>query len=94
MDLSKKLSVTSVVVTHEMDSAFRIADRMVMLEKGRVLRIASRVEFEAIRDAVPEDLPGEDERLIHQFLNGATDGPLTDADGASEYEAFMESGEV
>ncbi len=94
IDLSKKLSVTSVVVTHEMDSAFRIADRMVMLEKGRVLRIASRAEFEAIRDAVPEDLPGADERLIHQFLNGAADGPLTDADGTSEYEALMESGEV
>lgn len=94
IDLSKKLSVTSVVVTHEMDSAFRIADRMVMLEKGRVLRIASRAEFEAIRDAVPEDLPADEDRLIHQFLNGATDGPLTDADGASEYEAFMESGDV
>ena len=94
IDLSKKLSVTSLVVTHEMDSAFRIADRMVMLEKGRVLRIASRAEFEAIRDAVPEDLPGAEERLIHQFLNGAADGPLTDTDGTSEYEALMESGEV
>lgn len=94
IDLSKKLSVTSLVVTHEMDSAFRIADRMVMLEKGRVLRIASRAEFEAIRDAVPGDLPGVEERLIHQFLNGAADGPLTDADGPSEYEALMENGEV
>ena len=34
MDLSKKLGVTSVVVTHEMDSAFTIADRMAMLDKG------------------------------------------------------------
>jgi len=33
MDLSKKLNVTSVVVTHDMNSAFRIADRMVMLER-------------------------------------------------------------
>ncbi|MHC4610501.1 MAG: ABC transporter ATP-binding protein, partial [Planctomycetota bacterium] len=53
MDLSKKLQVTSVVVTHEMESAFRIADRMVMLDKGRVLRIGERSEFEALRDTPP-----------------------------------------
>ena len=40
---------TMVVVTHEMDSAFRIADRMVMLDRGRVLRIGPRSEFEAVR---------------------------------------------
>ena len=56
IDLSKKLSVTSVVVTHEMDSAFRIADRMVMLDRGRVLRIGPRGEFERIRDTAPERL--------------------------------------
>ena len=40
--LTKKLGVTSVVVTHEMDSAFTIADRMVMLDKGRCLKIGPR----------------------------------------------------
>jgi phospholipid/cholesterol/gamma-HCH transport system ATP-binding protein len=55
-DLSKKLRVTSVVVTHEMDSAFRIADRMVMLDRGRVLKIGARSEFEVIRDAEPSRL--------------------------------------
>jgi phospholipid/cholesterol/gamma-HCH transport system ATP-binding protein len=34
IDLNKKLGITSVVVTHEMDSAFRIADRMVLLDRG------------------------------------------------------------
>jgi phospholipid/cholesterol/gamma-HCH transport system ATP-binding protein len=90
IDLSKKLSVTSVVVTHEMDSAFRIADRMVMLDKGRVLRIGPRSEFEAIREADPRALPSQEERLIHQFLNGAGTGPLTDADGMSEYEKMIQ----
>jgi phospholipid/cholesterol/gamma-HCH transport system ATP-binding protein len=90
IDLSKKLSVTSVVVTHEMDSAFRIADRMVMLDKGRVLRIGPRGEFEAIRDADPGALPSQEERLIHQFLNGEGTGPLTDADGMSEYEKMIQ----
>jgi phospholipid/cholesterol/gamma-HCH transport system ATP-binding protein len=89
IDLSKKLQVTSVVVTHEMDSAFRIADRMVMLEKGRVLRIGPRAEFEAIRDAGPEDSANADEQLINQFLNGHSAGPLTDAEGMSEFEKLI-----
>src|SRR4051812_14897546 len=37
IDLNKKLGITSVVVTHEMDSAFRIADRMVMLHRGKFI---------------------------------------------------------
>ena len=89
IDLSKKLQVTSVVVTHEMDSAFRIADRMVMLEKGRVLRIGPRAEFEAIRNAGPEDSADADEQLINQFLNGHSAGPLTDAEGMSEFEKLI-----
>ncbi|HAU38563.1 MAG TPA: ABC transporter ATP-binding protein [Phycisphaerales bacterium] len=75
MDLSGKLGVTSVVVTHEMDSAFRIADRMVMLDRGRVLKIASRSEFEAIRDSAPSG--DETTDLIRQFLRGESQGPIT-----------------
>ena len=92
MDLSRKLEVTSVVVTHEMDSAFRIADRMVMLDKGRVLKLGPREEFEALRDARSGELRTDAERLIHQFLNGANEGPLTDAAGMSEFEKLIVSG--
>jgi phospholipid/cholesterol/gamma-HCH transport system ATP-binding protein len=92
MDLSKKLHVTSVVVTHEMDSAFRIADRMVMLEKGRILRIGTRAEFEAVRDAAPGTLDNPDDLLIHQFLTGEGTGPLTDAEGISEFEKIIAFG--
>jgi phospholipid/cholesterol/gamma-HCH transport system ATP-binding protein len=92
MDLSKKLHVTSVVVTHEMDSAFRIADRMVMLDKGRVLKVGPRADFEAIRDADPESLEMSDEKLIHQFLNGKSAGPLTDEQGMSMFEKLLLEG--
>ncbi|HWL93465.1 MAG TPA: ATP-binding cassette domain-containing protein [Phycisphaerae bacterium] len=88
-DLSKKLSVTSVVVTHEMDSAFRIADRLVMLEKGRVLKIGPRAEFEQLRDKALDELADENEKLINQFLNGFTKGPLTDTDGTSQFEELL-----
>lgn len=93
IDLSKKLNVTSVVVTHEMDSAFRIADRMVMLDKGRVLKLGSRQEFEILRDTPIDELETREDRLICQFLNGHTLGPLTDAEGMSEYEKLLVTGE-
>lgn len=92
-DLSKKLSVTSVVVTHEMDSAFRIADRMVMLERGSVLKIGTRAEFENLRSARPESLASREERLINQFLNGFSSGPLTDSEGLSNFEKLLIVGE-
>ena len=37
VNLTKQLGVTSIVVTHEMDSAFTIADRMAMIDHGHVL---------------------------------------------------------
>src|SRR5205814_4904964 len=37
INLNKQLGVTSVVVTHEMESAFRIADRMVLLDRGKFI---------------------------------------------------------
>jgi len=77
--LTKQLGVTSVVVTHEMDSAFTIADRMAMLDKGRILKVETRQWYEHLRDMPLEqvrDLP-EDEQLIRQFLRGDADGPIT-----------------
>jgi len=89
MDLSKKLNVTSVVVTHEMDSAFRIADRMVMLDRGRALKIGTKKEFEELRAANSATLKTREDKLINQFLNGAPAGPLTDTEGLSEYEKLL-----
>jgi len=83
VDLSRKLGVTSVVVTHEMDSAFRIADRMAMLDKGRMLRVGRRDEYVMIRDA-EGDLP-EDEAIIRQFLRGDDEGPITERKTATNY---------
>jgi len=87
LDLSKKAGVTSVVVTHEMDSAFVIADRMAMLDRGKMIMVDRREEFEKIRDW-PESQLGElDEKkkLIRQFLRGDADGPLTERKESSSY---------
>lgn len=92
IDLTRKLGVASVVVTHEMDSAFEIADRMAMLHKGRVLMLDDREAFEKLRDW-PQDRLGEldeDHQLIRQFLRGDAEGPLTEeTDGESSYAADL-----
>ena len=65
MDLSKKLKMTSVVVTHEMKSAFRIADRIVMLQKGKVVAIGT-----------PDEIQNSDHPYVNQFINGEINGPV------------------
>lgn len=87
MDLSKKLGVTSIVVTHEMDSAFTIADRMAMLDKGRMLMIDTRQAYEKLRDHPYDQIDSLDEReqTIRQFLRGDPDGPITQRRAATNY---------
>lgn len=93
--LGSKLGVTSVVVTHEMDSAFTIADRMAMLDRGRMLRVEERASFERLRDTHEDEASAmpEADRLIRQFLRGAPDGPLTERrdGGGFEQALFGES---
>ena len=87
IDLSKKIGVTSVVVTHEMDSAFRIADRMAMLDKGRMLDIDGREAFERLRNHPREriDELDEQQQLIRQFLRGDAEGPITRRRASTNY---------
>jgi phospholipid/cholesterol/gamma-HCH transport system ATP-binding protein len=86
-DLSKKLGVTSVVVTHEMDSAFSVGDRMAMLERGKMLMVDTRDAFEQLRDHPADQLDGFDDRqlTIRQFLRGDAEGPITRRKAATNY---------
>lgn len=96
VDLSKKLGVTSVVVTHEMDSAFTIADRMAMLDKGRMLAVERREWFDELRRTPEEQSKGleEKERLIRQFLRGDAEGPITARRSDSGYaEDLLSTGQ-
>ncbi len=86
IDLTRKLNVTSVVVTHQMDSAFNIADRMCMLDKGVILKTGTRQEFETLRDTALEELSTEQDKLIRQFLRGDAEGPLAKRKVHGDYE--------
>ena len=83
VDLSQKLHVTSVVVTHEMDSAFTIADRMVMLDHGKIIADQPRSWYEELRDT--NDPRSETELLIRQFLRGDAEGPITQRKQSDSY---------
>lgn len=91
ISLSKKLGVTSVVVTHEMDSAFTIADRMCMLDKGRMIAVETRDWFDNLRKLSDEAAAGlpQRERLIRQFLRGDAAGPLTERKQTGNYERAL-----
>ena len=75
INLNKQLGVTSVVVTHEMDSAFRIADRMVLLDRGKF-----------IFSGTPQEMRDSNNPIVHQFINGLAEGPLTDRRRTGGYE--------
>jgi len=65
ISLSEKSKVTSITVTHEMESAFRIATRLAMLYQGKIIEEAETEEFKQSKDPV-----------VAQFLSGSTEGPI------------------
>jgi phospholipid/cholesterol/gamma-HCH transport system ATP-binding protein len=66
VDMQKKLSVTSVLVTHDMSSVKRVSHRIAMLLNGKILKVGTMQEFEA-----------SDDPIIRQFIYGESEGPLT-----------------
>ena len=65
ISLTEKTNATSLIVTHEMESAFRIATRMTMLYQGKI-----------IEDASPERFRTSENPVVHQFVTGTTAGPI------------------
>ncbi|MCM8787901.1 MAG: ABC transporter ATP-binding protein [Candidatus Omnitrophica bacterium] len=64
-DLSEKLLITSVVVTHDMMSVFEISDRIAMVHKGQLIAIGT-----------PEQIKNSTNPYVQQFINGRPDGPI------------------
>ncbi len=59
VDMDEKLGVTSVVVTHDMRSAFKVSDRIALLYQGKIAFTGTPREIES------SDLP-----LVRQFIAG------------------------
>ena len=65
LDLKHKLGVTSVVITHDMNSAFKIADKIAFLYEGRIFMEGS-----------PDELRHTDNPYVKQFVSGSSHGPI------------------
>jgi phospholipid/cholesterol/gamma-HCH transport system ATP-binding protein len=65
ISLSEKSKVTSITVTHEMESAFRIATQMAMLYQGKI-----------IEEGAPEAFKQSKDPVVAQFISGSTEGPI------------------
>ncbi len=70
--LHDKLKVTSIVVTHDMRSAYKIADRIAMMYQGKIIVQGGSAEIEHTENPV-----------VHQFINGLAKGPITETIGCS-----------
>ncbi len=67
--LKKQLGVTSVVVTHDMTSAFKVADRILMLHQGKF-----------IADGTSDDIRYSKDPQVQRFVTGESD---TDVDAVA-----------
>ena len=65
ISLTDNAKATSIIVTHEMSSAFRVGTRMAMLYQGKI-----------IEDADPETFRNSQNPVVAQFLSGSTEGPI------------------
>ena len=66
-DLKRDLCVTSVVITHDMVSSYKVADRIAMLYEGRIIEIGTPAEIQVSSNPI-----------IRQFIHGQARGPITD----------------
>jgi phospholipid/cholesterol/gamma-HCH transport system ATP-binding protein len=67
VELHNKLKTTSIAVTHDMTSAYKIADRIAMLYNGKI-----------IISGTPDEIKGSKDPVVRQFITGASKGPITE----------------
>ncbi|NWF55465.1 MAG: ABC transporter ATP-binding protein [Syntrophaceae bacterium] len=66
VQMREKLEVTSIVITHDMESAYRIADQIAMLYKGEIIQVGT-----------PEEIRNTSNEVVRQFVQGEVEGPIT-----------------
>ncbi len=73
VSLRESLGVTSISITHDMASAYKIADYIAMLYKGRIVEVGT-----------PAEIRGTSNPVVRQFIEGRAQGPIT-----AESEEFV-----
>lgn len=77
LELTSGSGMTAVVVTHDMTSAFRIATRMIMLNRGKI-----------IAHGTPDEIRANTNPEVQQFINGEADGPVPMNLSQGEHQAY------
>jgi len=65
-DLNRLLGITCIVVTHAVEEAMRIADKIIILYRGKVLA-----------EGTPQQIRESKNPLVQQFITGNPDGPIS-----------------
>jgi phospholipid/cholesterol/gamma-HCH transport system ATP-binding protein len=66
IEMKQRLKVTSIAITHDMNSAYKIADRIAMLYEGKI-----------VETGTPEEIKNTQNALVRQFVTGSAIGPIT-----------------
>jgi phospholipid/cholesterol/gamma-HCH transport system ATP-binding protein len=64
-DLNDMLNLTSIIVSHDLEETFRIADQVIVLANGKIAA-----------QGTPDDVRNSTDPLVHQFVNALSDGPV------------------
>ena len=67
LEVQEVTKATSIVVTHDMASAFKVGDRLAMLHRGRI-----------VHESTVEEARNSENPMVRQFVNGEAFGPLTE----------------
>lgn len=63
--MKQEFRITSVVITHDMTSAYKVADRIAMLYNGKIVTVRT-----------PEELKKSENQIVQQFIHGRAEGPI------------------
>jgi phospholipid/cholesterol/gamma-HCH transport system ATP-binding protein len=72
--LRERLRITSIVVTHDMKSAYKVGDRIAMLYNGTI-----------VGTGTPEEIKNSKDPLVQQFITGSATGPITSEEARQHY---------
>jgi phospholipid/cholesterol/gamma-HCH transport system ATP-binding protein len=64
--MREQLNVTSIAITHDMKSAYKIADRIAMLFQGEIIEVGT-----------PEEIRNSSNPIVRQFIEGRSEGPIS-----------------
>jgi len=81
--LKEAFQMTLIVVTHELPSAFRIADRIAMLHKGKFVMVGAKEELRASQDP-----------LVRHFLDRVPERMANANAVAAHFEKYLRTQEI